>query len=85
MAKQQYDIKKAEKRLIVAQQRLLFNKKNLDNNVRALKLLGNTRAQRNNKRDAYENLSRYEYIDRRKRLKTLEVILQMPKSTLSDL
>ena len=85
MAKQQYDIKKTEKRLIVAQQRLLFNKKNLDNNVRALKLLGNTRAQRNNKRDAYENLSRYEYIDRRKRLKTLEVILQMPKSTLSDL
>ena len=85
LAKQQYDIKEAEERLIVAQQRLLDNKKNLDNNVSALKLLENARAQRNNNRDAYENLSKYELIDRRNRIKTLEEILQMPEFTLSDL
>ena len=85
LAKQQYDIKEAEERLIVAQQRLIDNKKNLDNNVSAIKLLENARAQRNNNRDAYENLSKYELIDRRNRLKTLDEILQMPEFTLSDL
>ena len=85
LAKQQYDIKEAEERLIVAQQRLLDNKKNLDNNVSALKLLENARAQRNNNRDAFENLSKYELIDRRNRIKTLDEILQMPEITMSDL
>ena len=85
LAKQQYDIKEAEERLIVAQQRLLDSKKNLDNNVSAIKLLENARAQRNNNRDAYENLSKYELIDRRNRIKTLEEILQMPEITMNDL
>ena len=85
LAKQQYDIKEAEERLIVAQQRLLDNKKNLDNNVSALKLLENARAQRNNNRDAFENMSKYELIDRRNRIKTLDEILQMPEITMSDL
>ena len=85
LAKQQYDIKEAEERLIVAQQRLLDNKKNLDNNISALKLLENARAQRNNNRDAFENLSKYELIDRRNRIKTLEEILQMPEITMSDI
>ena len=85
LAKQQYDIKEAEERLIVAQQRLLDNKKNLDNNVSAIKLLENARAQRNNNRDAFENLSKYELIDRRNRIKTLEEILQMPEITMNDL
>ena len=85
LAKQQYDIKEAEERLIIAQQRLLDNKKNLDNNVSALKLLENARAQRNNNRDAFENLSKYELIDRRNRIKTLDEILQMPEITMNDL
>ena len=85
LAKQQYDIKEAEERLIVAQQRLLDNKKNLDNNVSALQLLENARAQRNNNRDAFENMSKYELIDRRNRIKTLEEILQMPEFTMNDL
>ena len=85
LAKQQYDIKEAEERLIVAQQRLLDNKKNLDNNVSAIKLLENARAQRNNNRDAYENLTKYELIDRRNRIRTLEEILQMPEITMNDL
>ena len=85
LAKQQYDIKEAEERLIVAQQRLLESKKNLDNNVSAIKLLENARAQRNNNRDAFENLSKYELIDRRNRIKTLEEILRMPEITMNDL
>ena len=85
IAKQMYDIKEAEERLIVAQQRLLDNKKNLDNNVSALKLLENARAQRNNNRDAFENLSKYELIDRRNRIKTMEEIIQMPEISMRDL
>ena len=85
LAKQQYDIKEAEERLLVAQQRLLDNKKNLDNNISALKLLENARAQRNNNRDNYENLSKYELVDRRNRIKTLEEILRMPEITLTDI
>ena len=85
IARQMYDIKEAEERLIVAQQRLLDNKKNLDNNVSALKLLENARAQRNNNRDAFENLSKYELIDRRNRIKTMEEIIQMPEISMSDL
>jgi len=85
IARQMYDIKEAEERLIVAQQRLLDNKKNLDNNVSALKLLENARAQRNNNRDAFENLSKYELIDRRNRIKTMEEIIQMPEISMRDL
>jgi len=85
IAKQTYDIKEAEERLIVAQQRLLDNKKNLDNNVSALQLLENARAQRNNNRDAFENLSKYELIDRRNRIRTMEEIIQMPEISMKDL
>ena len=85
IAKQAYDIKEAEERLIVAQQRLIDNKKNLDNNISALQLLENARAQRNNNRDAFENLSKYELIDRRNRIKTMEEIIQMPEISMRDL
>jgi intraflagellar transport protein 81 len=85
IARQAYDIKEAEERLIVAQQRLIDNKKNLDNNISALQLLENARAQRNNNRDAFENLSKYELIDRRNRIKTMEEIIQMPEISMRDL
>ena len=85
IARQAYDIKEAEERLIVAQQKLIDNKKNLDNNISALQLLENARAQRNNNRDAFENLSKYELIDRRNRIKTMEEIIQMPEISMRDL
>ena len=85
IARQAYDIKEAEERLIVAQQRLIDNKKNLDNNISALQLLDNARAQRNNNRDAFENLSKYELIDRRNRIRTMEEIIQMPEISMKDL
>ena len=85
IARQAYDIKEAEERLIVAQQRLIDNKKNLDNNISALQLLENARAQRNNNRDAFENLSKYELIDRRNRIKNMEEIIQMPEISMRDL
>lgn len=50
-----------------------------------MKLLENARAQRNNNRDAYENLSKYELVDRRNRIRTLEEILQMPEITMGDI
>ena len=85
IARQAYDIKESEERLIVAQQRLIDNKKNLDNNISALQLLENARAQRNNNRDAFENLSKYELIDRRNRIRTMEEIIQMPEISMKDL
>ena len=83
--RQQYDIKDAEERLMIAQQRLMANQKNINENVSALQLLEIEKNQRNNNRDTYENLSKYELIDRRNRLKTLEQILQMPEITMNDL
>ncbi len=83
--RQQYDIKDAEERLMIAQQRLMANQKNINENVSALQLLEIEKNQRNNNRDTYENLSKYELIDRRNRLKTLEQILQMPEITINDL
>ena len=85
LAKQQYDIKEIEERLLVAQQRLIDNKKNLTDNVSALQLLEDARNQRNANRDTYENLSKSEYIDKKNKLKTLEEILRMPEVTYDDL
>ncbi|MCQ2820729.1 MAG: hypothetical protein MJ252_25990 [archaeon] len=85
IAKQQYDIKETEERLLVAQQRLLDNQKNLKNNVSALQLLEEKRNQRNMNREAYENLSKYEYVDKQNKLKSLDEILRMPEVTFDDL
>ena len=85
LAKQQYDIKEIEERLLVAQQRLIDNKKNLTDNVSALQLLEDARNQRNANRDTYENLSKSEYVDKKNKLKTLEEILRMPEVTYDDL
>ena len=85
LAKQQYDIKEIEERLLVAQQRLIDNKKNLTDNVSALQLLEDARNQRNANRDTYENLSKSEYIDKKNKLTTLEEILRMPEVTYDDL
>ena len=63
--RQQYDIKEAEERLMIAQQRLMDNQKNINDNVSAIQLLEIAKNQRNNNRDTYENLSKYELIDRR--------------------
>ena len=85
IAKQQYDIKETEERLLIAQQRLLDNKKNLKDNVSALQLLEEKRNQRNLNREAYENLSKYEYVDKQNKLKSLDEILRMPEVTFDDL
>lgn len=85
IAKQQYDIKEVEERLLVAQQRLLDNQKNLSDNVSALQLLEEARNQRNANRDAYETLSKSEYIDKKNKLRALEEILQMPEVTFDDI
>ena len=85
IAKQQYDIKEVEERLLVAQQRLIDNKKNLTDGISALQLLNDARNQRNANRDTYENLSKYEYVDRKNKLKSLDEILQMPEVTFDDI
>lgn len=85
IAKQQYDIKEVEERLLVAQQRLVDNQKNLKDNISALQLLDEKRNQRNMNREAYENLSKYEYVDKQNKLKSLTEILRMPEVTFDDL
>ena len=70
---------------MIAQQRLMDNQKNINDNVSAIQLLEIAKNQRNNNRDTYENITKYELIDRRNRLKTLEQILQMPEITMNDL
>ena len=85
IAKQQYAIKEVEERLLVAQQRLIDNQKNLNDGVSALQLLEEARNQRNANRDAYETLSKSEYVDKTNKLRALEEILQMPEVTLDDI
>jgi intraflagellar transport protein 81 len=85
IAKQQYDIKEVEERIMVSQQRLLDNQKNINDNVSALKLLEDARNQRNANRDTFENLSKYEYVDKKNKLKSLEEIIRMPEVTADDI
>ena len=85
IAKQQYDIKEVEERIMVSQQRLLDNQKNINDNVSALKLLEDARNQRNANRDTFENLSKYEYVDKKNKLKSLEEIIRMPEVTSDDI
>ena len=85
IAKQQYDIKEVEERIMVSHQRLIDNQKNINDNVSAMKLLEDARNQRNANRDTYENLSKYEYVDKKNKLKSLEEIIRMPEVTSEDI
>ena len=85
IAKQQYDIKEVEERIMVSQQRLIDNQKNINDNVSAVKLLEDARNQRNANRDTYDNLSKYEYVDKKNKLKSLEEIIRMPEVTSEDI
>ena len=85
IAKQQYDIKEVEERIMVSQQRLIDNQKNITDNVSAVKLLEDARNQRNANRDTYDNLSKYEYVDKKNKLKSLEEIIRMPEVTSEDI
>ena len=85
IARQQYEIKETEERLLVAQQRLLENEKNIKNNVSATQLLQNKINQRNMNRTNYENLEKCEYVDIQNKLKSISEILRMPEVTFDDI
>lgn len=85
IATQQYELKDIEERLMISQQRLSDNQRNLDDNISAFQLLENARNQRNANRETYENMTKYEYVDRKNKLRSLEEILQMPEITFENL
>lgn len=74
-----------DERVIIAKQRLAYNTKNLSDNISAFELLESLRNQRNANRDAYENLAKYELVDKRNKLKSLEEILQMPEISFDEI
>jgi hypothetical protein len=83
--KQKYDIEDLDDRLLVARQRLIDSKKNLSDNISAFELLESLRNQRNANRETFENLSKYELIDKRSKLKSLEEIIMLPDITYDEL
>jgi hypothetical protein len=85
LAKQHYDLEDNEDRLLVAKQRLIDLKKNLNDNVSAFELLESLRNQRNANREIYENLSKYELQDKKMKLKSLEEILVLPDISFEEI
>jgi hypothetical protein len=85
LTKQQFDLEDLDDRLLIGRQRLMDCKKNLADNISAFELLESLRNQRNANREAYENLSKYELIDKRSKLKSLEEILMLPEISYDEL
>lgn len=85
LAKQHYDLEDNEDRLLVARQRLIDLKKNLNDNVSAFELLESLRNQRNANREIHENLSKYELQDKKMKLKSLEEILVLPDISFEEI
>jgi intraflagellar transport protein 81 len=83
--KQKYDIEDLDDRLLVARQRLIDSNKNLADNISAFELLESLRNQRNANRETFENLSKYELIDKRSKLKSLEEIIMLPDISYDEL
>lgn len=85
IGRQQYELEELDERLLIARQRFLDCKKNLTDNISPYELLESLRNQRNANRDAFENLSKFELIDKRSKLKSLEEILMMPEISYDEL
>ena len=83
--KQQFDLEDLDDRLLITRQRLMDCKKNLSDNLSAFELLESLRNQRNANREAFDNLSKYELIDKRSKLKSLEEILMLPEISYDEL
>jgi hypothetical protein len=83
--KQQYELDDLDERLLISRQRLMDCKKNLSDNISALELLDSLRNQRAANREAFENLSKYELVDKRSKLKSLEEILMLPDISFDEL
>lgn len=85
LAKQQYDIEDLDERLLISKQRLIDYKKSLSDNVSAFELLESLRNQRNANRDTFENLSKYELVDKRSKLRSMEEILMLPEISYDEI
>jgi intraflagellar transport protein 81 len=82
--KQQYELEDYEDRLLLSRQRLLDCKKNLSEKVSAFELLESVRNQRNTNRETSENLAKFEIVDRKIKIKSLEEILMMPEISYEE-
>jgi len=85
LSKQQYDLEDLDDRILIARQRLMDSKKNLADNISAFELLESIRNQRNANREGFDNLSKYELVDKRSKLKSLEEILMLPEISYDEL
>jgi intraflagellar transport protein 81 len=81
MIKQQYELEDIDNKLILSKQKLQESKINLKDDISSIEMLGNIRNQRDKNREIYENLSNYEIVDKKSKLKALEEILLMPEIT----
>lgn len=79
VTKQHYELEELDNKLIVSKQRLYDCKNSLKDNISANDMLDNLRNQREKNRETVDNLSKYELVDKKCKLKSLEEILIMPE------
>jgi len=77
--KQEYELEELDNKLMIAKQKCLDCKNSLREDISAHDMLENLINQRDKNRETVENLSRYELVDKRSKLKALEEILIMPE------
>jgi hypothetical protein len=85
LMKQRNEIEDVEERMLVGKQRYIDAKKSLSDNVSAFDLLDTLRNQRNNNRENYENLTKYELPEKRQKLKLIEDIINQPEVSNDEL
>lgn len=85
LMKQRNEIEDVEERMLVGKQRYIDAKKSLSDNISAFDLLDTLRNQRNNNRENYENLTKYELPEKRQKLKLIEDIINQPEVSNDEL
>lgn len=77
--RQKEELEELDNRLMVSKQRHIECSNSLKEDISAIDMLSNLRNQRDKNRETVENLSRYELIDKKSKLRALEEILIMPE------
>lgn len=79
IAKQQYELEENENMLMFAKQRAFELQNSLKDDISALDMLENLKNQRDKNKEIVDNLTKFEIVDKKLKLRALEEILVMPE------
>ena len=77
--RQYYELEEIDNKLMIAKQRFHDSKNSLRDDISAFDMLENLRNQRDKNRETVSNLTKYDLVDKKSKLKALEEILTMPE------